>query len=206
MRQDCGRQWHPTPVFWPGKFHGLHSPWDQKESHMTEQHSFSLSKTTLKNNKMLITGISLFSSGQLLSHSASLQPYGLQHARSPCPSPTPGVYSNSCPLSPWCHPTTSSPVVPFSSCPQSFPASGSFPMSQLFTSGGQSIGVSASVSVPPMNMQSWFPLGLTGLISLLSKGLSRVFSSTTIQKHQFFNNQPSLWPNSHIHTWLLEKP
>ena len=101
-------------------------------------------------------------------------------------------YSNSCPLSQWCHPTMSSSVVPFS-CPQSFPASGSFPMSQLFTSGGQSIGASASASVLPMNIQGWFPLGLTGLISLLSKGLSRIFSSTTVRKHQFFSTQPSLW-------------
>ena len=102
----------------------------------------------------------------------------LQHTRPPCPSPTPGVYSNSCPLSQWCHPTISSSVVPFSSCPQSFPASGSFPMSQFFTSGGQSIGVSASTSVFPMNIQGLFPLGLIGLISLLSKGLSRVYSNT----------------------------
>ena len=109
----------------------------------------------------------------------------------------------SCPLSRWCHPTISSSVTPFS-CPQSFPASWSFPMSQLFTSGGQSIGASASVL--PINIQGWFPLGWTDLISLLSKGLSRVFSSTTVQKHQFFNTHPSLWTNSHIHKWLLEIP
>ena len=115
------------------------------------------------------------------------------------------VCSNSCPLSLWYHPTISSSVVPFSSCPQSFPASGSFPMSRLFTSGGQSIGVSASASGLPMNIQGWFPLGLASLISLLSKGLSRVFSSTIVQKHQFFSAQPSLWSNSHIRTWLLEK-
>ena len=108
--------------------------------------------------------------------SDSLWPQGLQHARPPCPSPTAGVYPNSCPLSRWCHPTISSPVVPFSSCRQSFPASGSFQMSQLFTSGGQSIGVSASTSVLPMNIQDWFPLGWTGWNSLQSKGLSRVFS------------------------------
>ena len=134
--------------------------------------------------------------------SNSLRPHGLQHTRPPCPSPTPGAYSNSCPLSQWCHPTISSSVVPYSSRLQSFLASGSFPISQLFTSGGQSIGASASVL--PMNIQNWFPFGLTGLVSLLSKGLSRVFSSTTIQKHQVFA-QPSLWSNSHSHTWLLEK-
>ena len=116
--------------------------------------------------------------------SNSLRPHELQHARPPCPSPTPGVHSNPCPLSRWCHPTISSSVVPFSSCPQSFPASGSFPMSQIFTSGGQSIGVSASTSVLPMNTQDWSPLGWTGWISLQSKGLSRVFSNTTVQKHQ----------------------
>ena len=113
----------------------------------------------------------------------SLWPHGLQHTRPPCPSPTPGVYSDSCPLSQWCHTTISSSVIPFSSHLQSFPASGSFPMSQFFTSGGQSIGVSASASVLPMNIQDWFPLGWTCLISLQSKGLSRVFSNTTVQKH-----------------------
>ena len=143
------------------------------------------------------------------SHSVmsdSLQPHGLQHSRLPCPSPTPGAYSNSCPLSWWCHSTTSSSVFPFSSCLQSFPASGSFPLSQFFTSGGQSIGVSASVSVLPKNIQDWFPLGWTGWISLKSKGLSRVSSNTTVQKHQFFGTQLSSQCNSHINTWLLEKP
>ena len=115
--------------------------------------------------------------------SSSLQPYGLQHARLPCPSSSPGVCLNSCPLSQWCHPTISSSVVPFSSCPQSFSASGSFWVSQFFVSGGQSIGASASTSVLPMNIQVWFPLGLTGLISLQSKELSRVFSSTTVRRH-----------------------
>ena len=124
--------------------------------------------------------------------SSSLQHRGLRHARPPCPSPTPGVYSNSCPLSQWCHPTISSPVVPFFSCPQSFPASVSFQISQLFTWGGQSIGVSASASVPPMNTQDWSPLGWTRWISLLSKGVSRVFSNTTVQKHQFLGPQLSL--------------
>ena len=123
--------------------------------------------------------------------SDSLQPHELQHTRPPCTSPTPGTYSNSCPLSQWCHPTISSSVVPFSSRLQSFPASESFQMSQLFASGGQSIGVSASTSVLPMNIQCWFPLGWTGWISLLSKGLSRVFSNTTVQKHQFFSTQLS---------------
>ena len=135
-----------------------------------------------------------------------LQPHGLQHARPPCPSPTPGAYSNSCPLSQWCHPTISSSVVHFSSCLQSFPASGSFPVSQFFAWGGQSIGVSASASVLPINIQGWFPLGLTSLISLESKGLSRVFFNTTVQKHQFLGTQLSLLSNSHIHIWLLEKP
>ena len=123
--------------------------------------------------------------------SDSLQPHGWQHARPPCPSPTPGVYSNPCPLSQWCHPTISSSVIPFSSCLQSFPASGSFQMSQLFASGGQNVGVSASTSVLPMNTQDWFPLGWTGWISLQSKGLSRVFSNTTVQKYQFFGAQLS---------------
>ena len=136
--------------------------------------------------------------------------HGLQHARLPCPSPMPGAYSNSCPSSQWCHPTISSSVFPFSSHLQSFPASESFPMSHFFASGGQSIGVSASTSVLPVNIQDWFPLGfplgLTGWISLQFKGLSRVFFNTTVQKHQFFSTQPSLWSNFHIHTWLLEKP
>ena len=131
------------------------------------------------------------------SHSVvsnSLQPHGLQHTRPPCPSPTPGAYSNSYPSCRWCHPTISFSVIPFSSCLQSFPASGSFPMSQFFTSGGQNIGVSASASVLPMNIQDWFPLGWTGWIPLQSKGLSRVFSNTTVQKHQFFGAQLSYIP------------
>ena len=135
----------------------------------------------------------------------TLQPHGLQHARPPCPSLTPRVHSNSCPLSWWCHPVISFSVVPFSS-PRSFPPSGSFQMSHFFSSGGQSIAVSASASVLPMNIQDWFPLGWTCWISLLSKGLSRVISNTTVQKHQFFGTQLSSQSNSHIHTWLLEKP
>ena len=123
--------------------------------------------------------------------SDSLRPYESQHARPPCPTPTPGFYPNPCPLSWWCHSAISSSVIPFSSCPQSLPASASFPVSQLFASGGQRIGVSASASVLPMNTQDWFPLGWTGWISLQSKGLSRVFSNTTIQKHQFFSAQLS---------------
>ena len=129
-----------------------------------------------------------------------------EHASLPCPLSSPGVFSVSCPLSQWCHPTISSSVIPFFSCLQFFPASGSFPMSQLFASGGQSIGVSASASVLPMNIQDWFPLGMTGLISLQSKELSRVFSNTTVWRHHFFGTQLSLCSNSHIHTWLLEKP
>ena len=128
-----------------------------------------------------------------------------QHAMPPRPPPTPGGHPNSCASSQWCHPAISSSVVPFSSCPQSLPASGSFPMSQLFTSGGQSIGISALASVLPMNTQDWSPLGWTGWISLQSKGLSRVFSNTTVQKYQFFSPQPSSQSNSHIHTWQPEK-
>ena len=138
--------------------------------------------------------------------SDSLWPHESQHARPPCPSQFSRVYSNSRPSSQWCHSAISPSVVPFSSCPQSLPASGSFPISQLFTSGGQSTGVSASASVLPMNTQDWSPLGWTGWISLHSKGLSRVFSNTTVQKHQFLDVQLSLQSNSHIHTWPLEKP
>ena len=133
--------------------------------------------------------------------SDSLQPNGQQPTRLPSPSPTPRASSNSCPSSRWCHPTISSSFIPFYSCLQCFPASGSFPMSQLFTSGGQSIGVSASTSVLPMNTQDCSPLGWTGWISLQSKGLSRVFSNTTVQKYQFFSAQLSLGSNSHAHTW-----
>ena len=138
--------------------------------------------------------------------SDSLWPHEMQHARPPCPSPTPRVHSNSCPSSRWCHPAISSSVVPFSSCHQSLPASESFPMSQLFSWGGQSTGVSALASFLPKNTQDWPPLEWTGRISLQSKGLSRVFSNTTVQKHQFFSAQLSSQSNSYIHTWLLEKP
>ena len=132
----------------------------------------------------------MYSSSVQFSHSVmsdSLWPHELQHARPPCPSPTHGVYPNPCPSSQWCHPAISSSVVPFSSCPKSLPASGSFQMSQLFAWGGPSVGVSASTSVPPMNSQDWSPLGWTGWISLQSQGLSRVFSNTKVQKHQFFS-------------------
>ena len=135
--------------------------------------------------------------------SDSLWPHESQHARPPCPSPTPRVHSNSCPSSQWCHPAISSSVIPFSSCPQSLPASESFPMSQLFAWGGQNTGVSALASFLPKNTQVWSPLGWTDWISLQSKGLSIVFSNTTVQKHQFFSAQPSSQP-SHIHTWPLE--
>ena len=140
-------------------------------------------------SKMVITS---GDEGVQFSHSVvsdSLRPRGPQHARLPCPSPAPRTYSNSCPLSDWCHPTISSSVIPFSSCLQSFPAPGSFLMSQFFASGGQSIGASVSASVLSMNIQDWFPLGLTGWISLQSKGLSKVFSSATVQKHQFFSTR-----------------
>ena len=138
--------------------------------------------------------------------SDSLQPHESQHTRPPCPSPTPGIYSNSCPSSRWCHPAISSSVVSFPSCPQSLPASGSFPMSQLFTWGGQSTGISALASFLPKKSQGWSPLERTGWISLQSKGLSRVFSNTTVQKHQFFGTHLSSQSNSHIHTWPQEKP
>ena len=137
--------------------------------------------------------------------SDSLQPLELQHARTPCPSPIPEVHSNSHPSSQWCHPSISSSVIPFSSCPQFLPASESFPVSQLFTWGYQSIGASALASVLPMNTQDWSPLEWTCWISSQSKGLSRVFSNTTVQKHQFFGAQLSSLSNSHIHTWLLEE-
>ena len=138
--------------------------------------------------------------------SDSLRPHASQHARPPCPSPSPGAHSDSCSLSPWCHPAISYSVVPFSSCPKSLPASQSFPVSQLFAWGGHSTGVSALASVLPLNTQDWSPSEWTGWISLQSKGLSRVFSNTTVQKHQFFGTQLSSQSNSHSHTWPLGKP
>ena len=152
--------------------------------------SQSKSHLLLKDQHILYSSCSVQFSHSVMSD--SLQPHGLQHARLPCPSPTPGAYSNSCSSSQWCHPTISSSVVLFSFHLQSIPASGSIPMCQFFASGGQSIGVSASAQVLPMNIQDWFLLGLTGWISLQSKGLSRVFSNTTVQKHQFFSTQLSL--------------
>ena len=158
-----------------------------------------------REEKKLCRGTTVCSNTSLwFSHwviSDPLSPRGLQHIRFPRPSLSPGACSNSFPICRWCHPTISSSVLPFSSHLQSFPASGSFPVSQSFTSGGQSIGVPASASVLPVNIQGWFPLGLTDLIFLLSKGLSRVFSNTTDQKHQFFSAQLSSQSNSHIHTW-----
>ena len=138
--------------------------------------------------------------------SDSLRPHESQHATPPCPSPTPGVHPDSRPSSQWCHAAISFSVVPFSSCPQSLPASESFPVSQLFAWGGQSTGVSASVSFLPKKSQGWSPSEWTGWISLQSKGLSRIFSNTTVQKHQFFGAQPSSQSNSHICTWPQEKP
>ena len=152
------------------------------------------------------TPTNFFSSVQSLSRVQLFATHESQHARPPCLSLTPRVHPNSCASSRWCHPVISSSAVPFSSYPQSLPASGSFPMSQLFASGGQSIGVSALASVFPMNTQDWSPLGWTGWISLQPKGLSRVFSNTTVGKHQFFGAQLSSQTNSHIHTWPLEKP
>ena len=218
-----GRKWQPTPVFLHGKLHGQRSPagyssWGHKESNMTEWLSMStqlfLAHVFLPDGDLDTTFIlSLhfastrhqFSSVQFSRSvvSNSLQPHESQHTRPPCPSPTPGVHPNSCASSQWCHPAISSSVVPFSSCPQSLPASGSFPMSQLFGWGGQSIGVSASASVLTMNTQDWSPLGWNGWISLQSKGLTRVFSNTTVQKHQFFRTQLSSQSNSHFHTWPL---
>ena len=178
------RAWQPTLVFSPRESQG-------QRSLMATVHS--VAKVTLL----------LFSRSVVSSY---LWPHGLQHPRHPCPSPSPGACSNPCPLNQWCHPTISSSVVSFSSCLWSFPASGSLPVSQLFAWGGQSIGASVSASVLLMNVQDWSPLGLTGLISLQSEWLSRVFSNTTVQKHQFFSAQLSSPSNSHIHTWPLEKP
>ena len=168
------------------------------------EYRFPVVSKCLHYAKTLLTVSSVQFSHSVMSD--SLQAHESQHARPPCPSSTPGVYPNSCPSSWWCHPVISSSVVLFSSCPQSLPASGCFTMSQLFAWGGQSIGVSALASVLPMNTQDWFPLVWTGWISLQSKGLSRVFSNTTVQKHQFFGAQLSSQSNSHTHTWPQEKP
>ena len=154
---------------------------------------------------MSTTTITIFSSVQLLSCVRLFETPWITSRQASLSTQTPGVYLNSCPSNWWCHPAILPSVVPFS-CPQSLPTSGSFPMSQLFTWGGQRIGVSPSASVRPMNTQDWSPLGWTGWISSQSKGLSRVFSNTTVQKHQFFGAQLTSQSNSHIHTWLLEKP
>ena len=179
---------------WQSTVHGI----TKSQTQLSETLSLSLFILALDSHPSVQFSLSVVSD--------SLWPHESQHARPPCSSQTPGVCSNSCPSSRWCHPTISSSVVPFSSCPQSLPASGSFPKSQLFAWGGQSIGVSASASVLPMNIQDWSPLGWTGWISLQSKGLLRVFSNTTVQKHQFFSIQLFSQSNSHIHTWPLEKP
>ena len=205
------RTWQPTPIFLPGKSHGQrslvgYSSWDYKESDTTWWLNSNLIlrrlikiKIQLWNwspKKWVVSGN--ISSVQFSSVAPnSLQPHELQHARPPCPSPAPGVHPNSCPSSWWCHPAISSSVVPFSSCPQSLPASESFPMSQLFSWGGQNIGFSFSI-IPSKEHP--------GLISLQSKGLSRIFSNTTVQKHESFSAQLSSQSNCHIHTWLLEKP
>ena len=177
-------------------------PGQEKEIQMHKMDVWHVGKEEGERNweSSVDTDILLFFSHWVVSSSLPLR--GLQHTMLPCPSLSPRAYSNSCLLSRWCHPTISTSVVPFSSCSQSFPASGSFPVSPFLASGGQSIGGSASVL--PMNIQDWFPLRLTGLVSLPSKGLLRVFSNTTFQKHQFFSARLSLWSNSHIHTWLLE--
>ena len=169
--------------------------------------SYSDLKLIVWNCNCICTNL-IFSSVQFSCSlvSNSLQSHESQHTRPPCPSPSPGVHSNSRPSSWWCHPAISSSVVPFSSCPQSVPASESFPVSQLFTWGGQSTGVSALASFLPKNTQGWSPLEWTGWISLQPKGLSRVFSNTTVQKHPFFSAQLSSQSNSHIHTWPQEKP
>ena len=158
----------------------------------------------------MVLFILLFAHRQSISSVAqsclTLRPHGLQHTRVLCPSATTGACSNSCPSSRWCHQTISSSVIPFSFCFWSFPESGSFLMSQFFASGGQNIVASALALVLPMNIQDWFPLWLTDLTSLKTKGLSGVFSNTTVQKHQSFGAQFSLWSNSRIHRWQLEKP
>ena len=165
------------------------------------------SQDLLLNEKVTFIYI-LFSSVQFSRSVMSdcLWPHESQHARPPCPSPTPGVHRDSCPSNQWCHPAISSSVIPFSSCPQSLPASEFFPMNQLFAWGGQSTGVSALASFLPKKSQGWSPSEWTGWIPLQSKGLTRVFSNTTVQKHQFFGTQLSSQSNSHIHTWPLEKP
>ena len=207
------RRWGFDPWVWkiPGGWNGNHSsilgwriPWTEEPGRLQSMGPKDLDMTGQAcTNKDWQEGSVQFSRSVV---SDSLRPHESQHARPPCPSPTPGVHPNSHPLSQWCHPIISSSVVPFSSCPQSLSASGSFPVSQLFTWSGQSTGVSALASFLPKNTQGWSPSEWTGWISLHSKGLSRVFSNTTVQKHQFFSAQLSSQSNSHIHTRPLEKP
>ena len=191
------------PTFNLSQHQGLFQ-WITSSHQVAKVWSFSFSISPSNEYSGLISFQSVQFSCSVVSD--SLWPHELQHARPPCPSPTPRVNSNSSPSSQWCHPAISSSVVPFSFCPQSLPASESFPMSQLFTWGGQSTGVSALASFLPKNTQGWSPLEWTGWISLQSKGLSRVFSNTTVQKHPFFSAQPSSQSKSHIHTWPQEKP
>ena len=224
VAQSCPTLSDPMDSSWPGSStHGVFQArvleWDAIAFSGTNPREYQIMRTHTKETTWIQNQASpnhqyhpvqdtpskqqvQFSSVQSLSHDRL---FATQHARPPCPSPTPGLYSNSCPSSRWCHPTISSSVVIFSSCPQSLPASGSFQMSQLFAWGVQSIGVSASPSVLPMNIQDWSPLGWTGWISLQSKGLTRVLSNTRVHKHQFFGAQLSSPSNSHIHTWPLEK-
>ena len=197
---NCGL-WHNKQSFF-APLHAFSPDFCQSESKITNTTFFLF--TFLPRGKKCLNDCSVQFSHSFVSD--SLRPHESQHARPPCASPTPGVYPNSCPLSRWCHPAISSSVVPFSSCPQFLPASRSFPMSQPFAWGGQNTGVSTSASVLPMNTQDWSPLGWTGWISLQSKGLSRVFSNTTVQKHQFFSTQLSSQSNSYIHIWPQEKP
>ena len=181
------RKWQPTPVFLPGKSHGPRSLMGYSPGcHKRVRHDLvtKLQKHSIYRTEKNVSWVQI---GR-----TDMSDHGRQHTRPPGPSPIPRLYSNSCPLTWWCHPTIWSSVVPFSSHLQSFPASGSFQMTELFTSGGQSFGVSASTSILPMNIEDWFPLGLTGWISFQSKGLSGVFSNTTVQKHQFFSSHSSL--------------
>ena len=197
--------------FLPGELHGWrslagYSLWGCKELDKTEWLTFCNDQCCMDIFAYLCICQIEFSQFSHAIVSNSLWSHGLRHTRLSCPSPTPRASSNSCPSSQGCHPTISSSVIPFSSRLQTFPASGSFSMSQFFASGGQSIGASASASVLPINIQDQFPLEWTGWISLQSKGLSRVFSNTTVQKRQFFSAQLSSQSNSHIHTWPQEKP
>ena len=200
----CCNYWSPRALELHNK-RSHHNESPRTTTRESSPHSLQLEKSPCSNEDSAEPKINVSQFSRSVV-SDSLQPHELQHTRPPCPSPTPRVHSNSHPSSRWCHPAISSSVIPFSSYPQSLPASGSFPMSQLFAWGGQSTGVSALASVFPMNTQDWSPLGWTGWTSLQSKGLSRVFPNTTVQKHQFFGTQPSSQSNSHIHTWPLEKP